>query len=175
MLELHRKSTVDPNFLIREYGHELYRFCRRITFNREDGEDLFQNTFLIIMAKAEDAAPRSDIRQLLYSTALSCWKDQKRKYARRERIAPRIPFEENADALGGDAEEELLNREEKLLIRSIVSSLPEQYRLPTVLYYGAEMKLKDIAETLSLPVGTVKNRLFTARQMVKEELLKYET
>ena len=174
MVDLHKKNNLCPHFLVREYGDEIYKFCRRITFNKEDGEDLFQNTFLKILETGKEITDQSNIRQFLYRTAVTCWKDQKRKYARRERIAPSVPFEENTDVQSGNMEEVLLDMEEKMLVRSIVASLPEKYRLPTALYYGAEMKLNEIAETLSLPVGTVKNRLFTARQMVKEELMKYE-
>ena len=174
MVDLGAKKRADPHFLIEEYGVEIYNFCRRIAFSKEDGEDLFQDTFIKILEKTNIVAEDTDLRQLLFLTALTCWKDRKREYARRARIATIVPLEENLDLLKNDTEEELLEREEKLLVRELVNSLPEKYREPTILYYGAEMKVDEISELLSLPVGTVKNRLFTARQMIKKGLKKYD-
>ena len=174
MVDLWARGGADPHFLIEEYGVEIYNFCRRITFSKEDGEDLFQDTFLKILEKTNIVVDGTDFRRLLYLTALTCWKDRKRKYARRARIVAIVPLEENLDLSNRDTEEELLDREERLLVRELVNSLPEKYRGPTVLYYGAEMKIEEISRLLSLPVGTVKNRLFTARQMVKKGLKKYD-
>ena len=67
-------------------------------------------------------------------------------------------------------EEDLLAREEAARVRALAAALPEKYRLPLALYYGAEMKVNDIARTLGLPEGTVKRRLHTARAMVEKGL-----
>ena len=173
MNDLRAKVNTDPAFLLQEYGGDIYRFCRNLAFTKEDGEDLFQDTFLRIIQSPKTPADRDGLRQALYSTALSLWRDRKRKYARRERIAPSAPLEEN-DVSGGDLEEDLLSREERRLVRRQVDALPEKYRIPTVLFYASEMKVSEIAQLLKLPEGTVKYRLFTARQMVKKGLMEHD-
>ena len=59
-------------------------------------------------------------------------------------------------------------------MRQAVAALPEKYRLPLVLYYSMDMKVNDIARTLSLPAGTVKRRLHTARALVEKGLAEDE-
>ena len=75
---------------------------------------------------------------------------------------------------GDDLEEDLISREERWLVRRQVDALPEKYRIPTVLFYASEMKVSEIAQLLKLPEGTVKYRLFTARQMVKKGLMEHD-
>ncbi len=164
------RAKVDMERLVDAHGAAVYRFCRSLAFTREDGEDLFQDTFLKAMERPAKLA--EEPLRFLLSTALSLWRSRKRKFARRERIAPTEPLSEGTDAPAGGPEEALLSQEEAVLVRAAVAALPERYRLPLTLYYGAEMKVYEIAETLSLPVGTVKRRLHTAREMVEKGLMK---
>ena len=161
------RAKVDTDRLAEEHGSALYRFCRSLTFTREDGEDLFQDTFLKALERPQRLA--ADPRSFLFATALSLWRSRKRKYARRERIAPSEPLEDQAVPAEGP-EEALLAQEEERLVREAVAALPEKYRLPLVLFYAMEMKVNDIARTLGLPPGTVKRRLFTAWELVEKGL-----
>ena len=169
MNDLRAKVEYSPSALVDEYGPALYRLCRSLTFSREDGEDLFQDTFLKALEKPGRRLA-GDPRQYLFSMALSLWKSRKRKYARRARVAPMEPLTDETVSVSGP-EEELLDREENRRVRTLVAALPEKYRLPLVLYYSMEMKVNEIAKTLSLPEGTVKRRLYTARGMVEKGLV----
>ena len=97
------------------------------------------------MESPKKLVDRERLHQALYSTALSLWRDRKRKYARRERIAPSALLDGN-DVSGDDLEEDLISREERWLVRRQVDALPEKYRIPAVLYYSAEMKVSDIGK-----------------------------
>jgi RNA polymerase sigma-70 factor (ECF subfamily) len=106
----------------------------------------------------------------LFSTALYLWKGWKRKYARRSRIAPVEPLNENV-ASGSAVEEEFAAQEEIRIVRELVEVLPERFKIPIILYYTVEMSVADIALTLKLPVGTVKSRLFKARKLIERGLI----
>lgn len=162
------RAKVDTDRLVDEYGPAVYRFCRSLAFSREDAEDLFQDTFLKVLEKPQRLAETP--RRALYATALSLWRSRRRKIARRERVAPTEPLLDQTVPGGEDPEASLLAREEERRVRELVAALPEKYRLPLVLYYSAEMRVNDIALTLSLPVGTVKRRLHTARGLVEKGL-----
>ena len=162
------RAKVDTDGLADRYGPMLYRFCRSLAFSKEDGEDLFQDTFLKALERPRKL--EEDPKNFLFSTALGLWRSRRRKYARRERIAPSEPLEDQALPGGDDPEASLLAREEERRVRQAVAALPERYRLPLVLYYSMEMKVADIALTLGLPVGTVKRRLHTARALVEKGL-----
>ena len=174
------RAKVDTDGLADRYGPMLYRFCRSLAFSKEDGEDLFQDTFLKALERPRKLM--EDPKNFLFSTALGLWRSRRRKYARRERIAPLEPLEDRDLPGGDDPEASLLAREEERRVRQtvavapgvtrtdMVAALPERYRLPLVLYYSMEMKVADIALTLGLPVGTVKRRLHTARALVEKGL-----
>ncbi len=162
------RAKVDTDGLADRYGPMLYRFCRSLAFSKEDGEDLFQDTFLKALERPRKLM--EDPKNFLFSMALSLWRSRRRKYARRERIAPLEPLEDQDLPGGDDPEASLLVREEERRVRQAVAALPERYRLPLVLYYSMEMKVADIALTLGLPVGTVKRRLHTARALVEKGL-----
>ena len=162
------RAKVDIGRLVDQYALPVYRFCRGLAFSREDAEDLFQDTFLKALERPEKLAP--DPKRALFAGALSLWRSRKRKYARRARIAPTEPLLDQAVPGGEDPEASMLAREEEQRVRDVVAALPEKYRVVLVLYYSVEMKINDIALTLSLPVGTVKRRLHTARGLVEKGL-----
>ncbi len=162
------RAKVGPDRLVDEYGAAVYRFCRGLTFSKEDAEDLFQDTFLKVLERPQRLG--EDPKKTLFSMALSLWRSRKRKIARRERIAPTEPLLDQIVPGGDDPEASLLAREEERRVREAVAALPEKYRVLLVLYYSVEMKVKDIAVTLSLPEGTVKRRLHTARGLVEKGL-----
>ncbi len=159
------------------YGKEIYGFCRHITGNLQDGEDLYQDTFL----KAVELADKIDINQnpksYLISIAVRLWKNRSRKRAWRQRIAGIGPYDEHTEIHNEEQEGEVQTPETEVLISEqnafvskCVRELEEKYRLPIYLYYSAELSVKEIAECMKLPQGTVKSRLHKARTIIKEKL-----
>ena len=51
-----------------------------------------------------------------------------------------------------------------------VANLPEKFRMPIHLYYSADMSIREIAEILKVPEGTVKSRMNKAKSLLKKEL-----
>ncbi|MBP3604365.1 MAG: RNA polymerase sigma factor [Lachnospiraceae bacterium] len=159
------------------YGKEIYGFCRHITGNVQDGEDLYQDTFL----KAVELADKIDVNQnpksYLLSIAIRLWKNRSRKRAWRQRIVgaeimntlEELEYEV-AENDTKTPEMEVLMMEQNVFVAKCVQELKERYRLPLYLYYSAELSVKEIAECMELPQGTVKSRLHKARAMIKEKL-----
>lgn len=159
--------------IVEEYGKGLYAFCLYVARNKENAEDLFQQTFLVAFEKEElelDANPKS----YLISIALNLWKNRLRKAARRKRLADVSFVEEwELDQLAdeGDSVEELVEkRQEAEKLRSYVLDLPEKLRFVVLMYYMEEMSIAEIAKALQIPPGTVNSRLNKARKVLKERL-----
>jgi len=159
--------------LAEKYGDALYKFCRSLAYSKEDADDLFQETFLKAFEQPNKISDSENPRGFLFSTALYIWKSRKRKYARRNRIAPVEHLDENIISQV-NIEDEYTAREEIVIVRGLVEALPEKFKVPVILYYSAEMDIKDIAQTLKIPAGTVKSRLFTARKIIEKGLIRYE-
>jgi len=156
--------------LVDDYNESIYRFCCRLTYSKEDAEDLFQDTFLKAFEQLPKVNASNNPKSFLFSTALYLWKSRKRKYARRNRLVPIQPLD---DTMVSDInmENSIMAKEENRIVRELVENLPEKFKIPTILYYTVEMNVQDIASTLKLPVGTVKSRLFKARKLIEEGLV----
>ena len=61
-----------------------------------------------------------------------------------------------------------------LSIRSAIDGLPWEYRELILLRHYGELAYEEIAEIKAMPLGTVKNKLFRARQMLKQQLVGQE-
>jgi len=166
-------ETLCTSKLINEYGNSLYRFCRRLTYSKEDADDLFQETFLKVLAQPHKINASDNPQSFLFSTALYIWKSWKRKFARRNRIVPICEFDENIPMVG-DVEDQLIKQEENQRVRDLVNALPDKFKIPIFLYYMSEFTVSDIAKTMNLPIGTVKSRLFKARKLIEKGLVQYE-
>ncbi len=158
-----------------KYGTEIYSFCRSITFNLQDADDLFQDTILKAMELADEIDDTRNPKGYLLSVAYKLWKNKKRKHAWRNRIAAVLPLAdapelEHMDEHAPSPEQELLRKEESALVRQAVSRLPEKYKLPILLFYMEHLPIAQIAFVLKIPVGTVKSRLHQAKKILEKEL-----
>jgi RNA polymerase sigma-70 factor (ECF subfamily) len=157
--------------LVDDYSDRVYKFCRRLTYSKEDAEDLFQETFLWAferLAKVPD-----NPRNFLFSAAAYLWKSRKRKYARRNRLAPTSPLDDTILS-DTDIEGSIMAQEDTRIVRELVHALPEKLKIPIVMFYTAEMELSEIAEALRIPVGTVKSRMHKARKIIEKGLVAHE-
>ena len=151
------------------YGKDIYSFCRSIAPNLQEADDLYQDTFLKAMELIADMDYEKNPKSYLISIALRLWKNKKRKYAWRKRIADVLS---GADVNAADLspETELLQREETTLVRAAVNRLPERLKMPVLLYYMEDLPVAQIALILKIPAGTVKSRLHYARKLLEREL-----
>ena len=152
--------------LIDAHSTMLYRFCRKLAYSKEDAEDLFQETWLRVLRTPQKLLQAGSPPSFLCGTAVSLWKSQQRKYARRSRIAPEQPLEFPADS-AESLEDSLMRRAEQEFVQALVDQLPEKFRIPLILHYTLELDVAEISKALHLPPGTVKSRLFYARQEMK--------
>lgn len=160
---------------INEYGKDIYSFCRYLTCSRQEADDLYQDTFLKAMEIGGRIDSSHNPKSYLLSIALRIWKNRKRKFSWRKRIADTQAIMDERDVGNGDLktaspEEQLMDREERRIVRQAVDKLPERLRITVLLFYMEEMQVKQIAELLKIPVGTVLSRLHQARKILKKEL-----
>ncbi len=165
------------NKLVEDYGKDIYNFCRKLTYNEFDAEELYQDTFL----KVTDIAKRIDLdnnpKSYLISVCVSLWNNKKRKYARRNRIAPTeyIDEDERTEIYKSEntPEDEILKKELLDAVKKAVNELDDKMRIPFILFYNSGVSIENIAKIVSCPQGTVKSRLFNARSQIKSKLEVY--
>lgn len=166
-------TTREFEGLLEIYGNDVYRFCLYIMRNRENADDLYQDTVLTAFRKADTLELSENPKSYLLSVAVKLshnfFRKEKRKSEHIVSPAPEIldNLADNTD-VQADAEKTEL----KAAIRRAVSELDEKYRVPVVLYYFDEQDLTYISEIMKLPTGTVKSRLHKARELLAAKLKK---
>ncbi len=152
------------------YGKDIYSFCMHLTGNKERADDLYQDTFLEAMKKIKEIRYRENPKSYLLSIAVRLWKNQVRKAAWRNRIAPQVSEEtivELSEPVGQDFFEHLITEEEKKSLWKAINRLSDHLRIPILLYYMEELTIAEIAGMLKIPQGTVKSRLYHARKQLE--------
>lgn len=156
-------------------GKNIYGFCYKLTQNRHDADDLYQETFLKAMERCSKIDSSNNPKSFLISISVGIWKNNRKKYARRQRIAP---IEKNVEDWdfptiqenSNSPEEILIFEEVQELVRMETAALSDKFRIPVYMYYTAEMSIESISEALRIPSGTVKSRLHRARNLIKKGL-----
>lgn len=159
---------------IDSYGRDIFAFCRQLTENISEAEELYQDTFMTVLEKLPSISMEGNPKQYLISVCLRIWKNRQRKFAWRKRLAPVQSYEEtyqnDFSNQQPSPEEQAMDDITRKFIRKKVAALPDKYRLPLYLYYMEELPMKDISKALHIPVGTVKSRLYHAKKILKERL-----
>jgi RNA polymerase sigma-70 factor (ECF subfamily) len=166
--------------LVRRYERELFGYLRRYLGDDDLADDVFQNTFLQVFLKIQQYELGRPARPWLYTIATNQAIDALRR--RNRRIADRPAETVSAPDEDGDVRPlfELLPSpgetppdaadlgEQREMVRTAVSQLPELLRQAVLLVYFQGLKYQEAAEVLGIPVGTVKSRLHAALTKLTE-------
>lgn len=165
--------------LVHRYERELYSYLRRYLVDAAMAEDAFQATFLQVHLKCGQFEEGRKFRPWLYTVATNQAIDAQRRN-RRHRL-PSLDRRANladggetgalADALVSrepEADANLLHQEQRQWARGAVRRLPEALRKVVLLVCYQGLKYREAAETLGIPVGTVKSRLHAAVEKLNE-------
>lgn len=162
--------------LVKLHGKSVYGFCYKLTGNKEDTDDLYQETFLKAVELRLKIDASHNPKAFLMSIAIRLHKNHRRKFAWRQRIAPTAELDEVAASKSGShsseatPEEEVLSLELRSMIRDAAHRLDDKLRIPLYMYYTADMTVEEIASALRIPTGTVKSRLHKARKTMRKVL-----
>lgn len=146
--------------LVHLYYDRLYRLAYSMTGVAEDARDLVQETFLASLKSLPNF--RGDSR--LSTWLISILRNQYTLYLRGERKWKHAPLEAVEPAAG--APPPAMHPGVAAILERI-RKLPEDLRTSLVLFYLDGLKYEEIAEAMECPVGTVRSRLFDARERLK--------
>jgi RNA polymerase sigma-70 factor (ECF subfamily) len=149
-------------WLLQQHSTPVYRFCLRMLANQEDAQDAAQETMVKVLRNLHRY--RSDWRfsTWVFGIARNTCIDEHRRRKRRRTTSEVEVVDCSASPL------ELTEREMKAeRLRSALDDLPPLYREVLLLYHFEQLKYREIADLLELPLGTVMNRIFRARQRLR--------
>lgn len=140
------KEALDQ--LVRKYYPQIYKYIYRRTGHKELAEDLTQETFLKLTRAIGRYVPVAKFATFLYRIAQNTIIDHYR--------CAKTESEEIAEQW---EEGEFGQVEDRILIESILKRIPIEQRECLILYYYQQLKYKEIAKILQIPVSTVKTRV----------------
>jgi len=150
----------------------LYNFARWLAQNPNDAEDLVQETYLKALRGFTSFQSGSNFRAWMFQILRNTFLSSRSKLE--WRMTDAMDSEEDGPELAVDTktpETILLNRSNSHLVQCAIEDLPVHYREALLLCEVEEMSYQEIAEVLSIPIGTVMSRLARARKAVRESLL----
>jgi RNA polymerase sigma-70 factor, ECF subfamily len=149
--------------LLVECSTLAFRVAYGVLRHREDAEDVAQDAFAKAYCRFHQLRDRERFRAWLVRTT---WRTAIDRYrANRRRFERELPLP--IDSPGSDSAE-ALERAERLW--QAIEALPEKLRVTLVLAAILGHNISEVAALLEVPEGTVKSRLFLARQQLKERL-----
>jgi len=145
------------------YQKPLVNYLYRLSFNRPLSEDLLQETFLRIWKAAATYEPTAKVSTWVFRIAHNLFLNEA---ARRREMA----LEGADNEMRADPASDLGRREVVSAVKKAIESLPDGERECLLLSEYNGFKYAEISAILGIPVGTVKSRMFSAMQRLKEML-----
>jgi len=172
-------ATQKYSELVKRYQGRVVNYLYRLLHNVDDAHDLAQDVFLRVFRALDRYNPEYKFSTWLFRVAQNAAIDVVRK-RRLQVVSMHRPDSDGGssstwDFASGDPSPygDARNRERGDAIRCAIGELPREYRELICLRHYAEMSYGEISEVKDMPLGTVKNKLFRGRQMLKERLSDY--
>ena len=147
----------------RQYGDRVFSAAFSICRNREDADDVVQDTFLKYYARPIEFADEEHLNAWLLRVAINRAKDVSGAFWRRNRVS----WESYMDEL------EFVQPEDRSLFEAVMR-LPEKYRIVIHLFYYEDYSVEEISAVLHRRSGTVKSQLSRGRKLLKSMLTEDE-
>jgi RNA polymerase sigma-70 factor (ECF subfamily) len=165
--------------LVKRYSSRVYSLALRIMRNREDAEDVLQETFLLMINKIHTFSGRSSFYTWLYrvATNVALGKLREKKPVDTGVSIHEPEFEtlraENLRHWPEHLEERINDREFRDILERAMEALPENYRTVFVLRDLENLSTRETAEVLNITEANVKVRLMRARLFLRDQLAQY--
>lgn len=161
--------------LVRRYQRPISAYVYRMVGDYDCALDLTQEIFIKIYASLARYRPEFKFSTWIYKIAHNAAIDHLRRNAGRERSitngSESEPQQLVIESKGLSPEQQSEREERRIEIESVVRLLPTAYRELIVLRHSQDLTYEEIVEVTGLPLGTVKNRLFRAREMMRQQFL----
>lgn len=163
--------------LIRAYEKRVYNLAYRLCGHYDEANDIAVDAFLRVYQALRLFRGEANFSTWLFRIVTNVYLDRRKRMRNKQHLSLEeyIELEENSvarqvedtaptPAMAAEA------RERRDLLQAAIASLPDYQRTMIVLYHTEGMSYEEIAQVLSLPIGTVKSRLNRARLLLREKL-----
>ncbi|CAN5415044.1 sigma-70 family RNA polymerase sigma factor [soil metagenome] len=163
--------------LLDAYQNRVFGFVRRMVPNAEEAADITQDVFIRAFQNFTRFDGRCSVRTWLFRIADHLCVDRARKVDRSPSFVGLVGQEDGDEIDVADSRwqpDQLIIDEELMEVVELgIQTMSEKLRTVLLLHDKEDMAYEEIAQTLSVPVGTVKSRLFLARAHLQNAVRQY--
>lgn len=149
--------------LVETYYAALYRFALSLAKNPSDAGDLTQQTFFVWATKGHNLRDESKAKSWLFTTLYREFLRGRRRSGRMVAIEDLPPNEQDSP----DVETDLVAKMDASLVMDALQEVDDSFREPLTLFYLQDLSYLEIAEILSIPIGTVMSRLSRGKAQLR--------
>ncbi len=162
--------------LVQRHQRRVFNVVYRMLQDYDEASEITQEAFLAAWQGLPSFRGEASFPTWLYRIAYNCSLRQIEQRKRDRALQTAIQAEqalENSDR-EKQTESALEIHDRKALLHEHLATLPAKYRIVLILRHLQEMSYEEMAEILTVPVGTIKTHLFRARNLLKERLLAFD-
>ena len=158
--------------LIEPHQDFVFRVAISVLGSREEAEEAAQDAFVRAYGGLSSFSGKVPFQAWMYRIAVRTALNARRRRRRRliERLTPPAWFGGQASAATESPDTRLARQDVKVRLRAIIDRLPGKLHEVVVLSYLQELACSEIAEILNIPEGTVKSRLYRAREKLQKQI-----
>jgi len=161
--------------LVRRYQRPISAYVYRMVGNYESALDLTQEIFIKVYSSLKRYRAEFKFSTWIYKIAHNSAVDHLRRNSTREQSLVMGPegdqFDLPLESGSLSPEQESERKERRVEVESVVRALPANYRELIILRHSQDLSYEEIVDVTGLPLGTVKNRLFRAREMMRQQFV----
>ena len=164
------------DILLGKYEGYLYNICYGYTFNKDEALDIMQEVYIKIFRNIHSFDETRPFLPWLKRIAINTCLNYKRDNKKLPKLSLDLETDDEKSSLldqiasADDTEETAIFHETQDLVIKSLQEIPDNYRLPLTLRYLENMSYEEIATILKQPIGTVKNSVYRARNIMKKSL-----
>ena len=162
--------------LLKKYRGAIYGLTYKMVSNKEQAEDIVQETFIKAFSALSSFNEEYSFSTWLFKIASNNCID----FLRKKRLQT-FSIDQSTESQDGTMTKELpdpivnpemrlIESEKRSIIEMAIENLPKKYRIAIIMRHKEEKSYEEISEALGIPLGTVKARIFRAREKLKKYL-----
>lgn len=149
--------------------NELQRFAYKLTSDRDNADDLVQETSMKALENEAKYIPYSNFKGWMYTIMRNLFINNYRKVVREQTYVDQTANLYYLSLSQGNGFETVDSAHDLREMRRIVNQLPKEYSTAFFMHV-AGFKYREIADKLKVPMGTIKSRIFSTRQKLQSDL-----
>jgi RNA polymerase sigma-70 factor (ECF subfamily) len=168
--------------LLSRWEMPIKRLCTRMLHDEHKAEDVTQEAFSRIYTKRKDYQHGGKFSTFIWRIAVNLCLDELRRIKRRREFSVLEDHDQNQDehpwehlpSEDRSPEEMVVSEERARMVQRAIQQLPEHYRAVVVLRHYENLKFREVADVLGIPIGTAKSRMSEALDLLGQGLARLE-